>query len=438
MKRLYCVLCVLVISLFSGLVFGDDTQKNVTIKEVTASAKTADAAIKKALHMAVAQTRGIKVDTGDSQIAYDTAATGIGTADGTKQVDFDSISLVTEGSVIKTDVDGLVKTYEVIEQTQTDDLVTVKLKVWVYDFVPPLKNKKTTLAVMPIKPSKAQYHFGFLMPGSDIANQLSHKIETLLTQTNKFAILDRLNKKDFNAERDLLLSDDAPISEKSRLGQALGADYILTGTITDAVFTKQQTQLKAIGRETTEYRARFVLQFNVMVASSMQVLFVDIVDKTFTSEEIQILVEREKYKYEDTKRIGDRMMDIIAAEVANRVMDEIYPVKVAAVDTANSTVVINRGGDFFKPGALLNVTRTGTDIIDPDTNEILGNTTSDIAVISVQKTTPTFSYANVIQGQIADITQGQVCRRCKTARKQTGAIRKIDTTSGGGIKLPFD
>jgi hypothetical protein len=422
-----------------NLSFGRDANDaNVVVREIKAAGKTRQEAIKNGLYEAVSQVRGVKVDTANYGLDFQTSAAGINTSDTRKQIDFDSVSISTEGSVATTKARGLIKTYEVLKEEKAGDLVEVTLKVWVYNYQPPLLNKKIRLAIMPIKPLKEQYYFGFLMPGSDISNQLSSKLQMLLNQTNKFSVLDRLNREDFQNEKQILLSDNASIEEKAKLGEVLGAEYILTGTISDAILTQINKTLDATGYETAEYRARFVLECSLVVSASRQVILSDIIDVTFTSEEVEKLVERDKYKYEDMKRVGDRIISIIAGKATDKIMDNLFPIRVAAVDAEKQIVTIDQGSDRLSKKMLLEIYQEGQDVLDPVSNEKLGKSTVKVGTISVEDIMPKFSYGRLVDGKISEISKGQICKKKEMDFENIGRKGTVDTNSVGGVRLPFD
>jgi len=440
MKRISFFTIVLVLLLYSaGLSFGEDANDiNVVVREVKATGKTREDAIKKGLYEAVSQVRGVEVDTADYGLGFYTSAAGITTDDNRKEIDFDSVSLSTEGSVAKTAARGLVKSYEVLKEERIGDLVEVALKVWVYDYRPPLLSDKKKLAIMPIKPLKSQYFFGFLMPGEDVSKQLSQKLQILLSQTNKFAVLDRLNKKDYENEKEILLSEEASIEEKAKLGEVLGAEFILAGTISDAVLTKEKKLLEATGYETNEYRARFVFEFSVVVSASRQVVLSDIIDIAFKSEEVEKLVERDKYKYEDMKRVGDRIISIIAGKATDKIMDKMFPIRVAAIDADKQLVIVDQGGERLSRDAILEVYKEGQEVLDPMTNEKLGKVTEKIGTVLVESVMPNFSFGRLVEGQISEIFKGQICKKKEAVFENKGRKSLIDTKSDGGVRLPFD
>jgi len=223
------------------------TGKFVT-RQVTGHGMTRDEAVKDGLYRAVEQVRSVKVDTTTYRFNFRGAGAGV-TADasGGRRIDFDSVDVATRGTAYTTEIAGLVKGYEVLEEKRLDDnTYEVKLKVDVYDYGTADQTKRVKIALMPVKTTQTAYTFLNTAIGADMLSELfSQRLVIGLTQTNKFAVLDRESVSDFAREKDMLVSLDAPVREQARLIETLGGDYLLVGTITQASIERIDTYLAA-------------------------------------------------------------------------------------------------------------------------------------------------------------------------------------------------
>jgi hypothetical protein len=201
----------------------------VVIREVTGEGGTRDSAIRDGLYRAVEQVRGVKVDSGSYKFVFGGAGVGIGTEQPEeRRVEFDSVGVATRGTVYTTEIEGLVKTYEVIEESKTEEgMYQVKLKVTVYDSTrEPIQRIK--IALMPAKTLYDKYAFLNLgMPGETLSMLFGQRLGAGLMQTNKFAVLERESVIDFEIEKQILESQNASISELANLSSTVGADYLL-------------------------------------------------------------------------------------------------------------------------------------------------------------------------------------------------------------------
>jgi len=438
MKR--CAILLIIVMLFCGLAFSDT--RTTSVIEAKGQGVNREEAIKKALAEAVAKARGVKVGSADYDFGYRSASADIEKKEtGGKAVEFDAVSVQTGGSVLKTEVEGLVKTYEVLDEKKIDEgTYEVTLKVWVYDYEAPEKSDRLTLAVMPIKVLSQSYRFGTVdFDAVDISQKLSHKLSVGLTETNKFAVLDREYIEDFAHNRDILLSGDSSLEEQAGLGKVLGADYMLVGVIPDARVDIKQKYSAAVGRPVREYEADFVFDYRLIVAATRQVRLSDTVSISLDeTDEVKALVKEWEPDDLDFREMMDNLFARAANQAVETIIDRLYPIRIATVNT-DGQVIINQGGRRIARGMLLDVFTPGKEIIDVDTKESLGKTEVLIATIKIDKVTPKISYAMLIEGDISKISKGLICRLKKAGDKPLEGMKSsLGKTPSGGVKLPID
>jgi len=430
-----CVLFAITVVICS-LAYAEDA----TLKQVQGQGPTKDDAIKNGLFQAVAQAKGVKVGSGDYSFGYRSGSADINRTNTGKRVEFDAVSVQTEGTLQTTDIAGLVKTYEVIDEKKlADGTYQVTLKVWVYDHKLADKNARLRLAVMPLKAETQSYSFiNLTMPGDQLADKLAQKITTALTQTNKFAVLDRQNIQEYLHEQNVLFYS-APIEEQARIGQVLGADYMLVGTITEAGLRIKKSTKDAIANVNfKEYRADFAFDYRVIVASSRQVKFSDSVRLRLETNEVKQLVTKWEPTDLDYKELVDNLIAKAAAEVVNKLSDRLNPPRIASI-AADGNVIIDQGGDRLVTGTLLDVFKADKQITDADTKETIGSTEILVATIRIDKVAPAFAYCSVVSGDASKLAQGLVCRpKLLPAGEPEGMKSNIERTPQGGVKLPFD
>jgi len=433
MKTICGFLAITVV--FCSLTFAEDT----IVKEVQGQGPSKDDAIKNGLFQAVAQAKGIKVGSGDYSFGYRSASADINRTSTGKTVGFDAVSVQTSGTLQTTDIAGLVKTYEIIGEKKLDDgTYQVTLTVWVYNRVAD-KTSRTRFAVMPLRPEERLYSFiNLTVPGEQLADRLAQKITTAITQTNKFAVLDRQHIQEYLHEQGVLFLT-APIEEQARIGQVLGADYMLVGTITEANLRIKHSTNEAIAGVTfKEYRADFAFDYRVIVASSRQVKFSDSVRLRLETNEVKQLVTKWEPPDLDYKELVDNLVAKAAAEVVNKLSDRLYPPRIASIET-DGKIIIDQGGDRLVTGTLLDVFKADKQITDADTNEIIGSTEVLVATIRIDKVAPVLSYCSVVSGDASQLARGLICRtKSLPAGQPEGMKSNVERTPQGGVKLPSD
>ncbi len=411
------------------------------VRETKGQGINREKAIKRALAEAVAQVQGVQISSGDYEFGYSSASADIDYKkdDAGKKVAFDAVSVQTGGSVLSTEIEGLVKTYEVLNEKKIDDTTyEVTLKVWVYDYEGPDETSRLKLAIMPIKLSQRYQAGKFIEPGSDISHMLAQKLSVGLSETNKFAVLDREYILDFAHNRNILVSDDSSLEEKAKLGKVLGADYMIVGTISDIRLEIKQKTSSAIGHPIREYEADFVFDYRLIVGPTRRVRLADTVNLSLETEEVKKLVKEWEPEDLDFRELFDNLASKVANQVVETIIDRLYPIRIASIDK-NGQIIINQGGKRISKGLVLDVFTEGREIIDVDTKESLGKTEILIATIKIDKITPRISYAKLIKGNFSKISEGLICRP-KKIKEQTmeGFKSDIERTPKRSVKLPFD
>ena len=119
------------------------------------------------------------------------------------------------------------------------------------------------------------------------------------------------------------------------------------------------------------------------------------------------LIESARFRGQDTSAsregsaTGDgatltKITDRLAADIVARIVDVIYPAKVAA--KLGTQVTINRGeGAGVAVGQTWVVFGLGEEITDPDTGEKLGRNEAEVGKIRIARVTPKLSYGEATE-----------------------------------------
>jgi hypothetical protein len=440
MKKLYFILAVGFFAAANAFGIGlNKDPNNVSVQEVTGQGKNKDDAVKNGLYTAVSKARGVKVGSGRYEFGYAGASADVNNTSSGKKISFDAMSVEASGTTNTTEIGGLVKTYEILEEKKLDDgNIALKMKVWVYNLAPS-DSKRIKIAIMPFKVMADTYKFTDTeVPAEKLSIILSQKVAVAMVETNKFSILDREYVIDFIREQHLLLASDAPLSEQAKLTETLGADYLLVGNISDAKLERKDETLAAAGGQTIQkYTARFVFNYRLIAGTTKQIAFADVVEKYLEQEDIRALSHEWNPEKWDPAEIRDGIVSLVANDVVRKILDHLSPIRVASVE--GNQVIIDQGGSKIKEGMLLDVSSEGKELFDPDTKESIGKVEGFVAAIKVTKVSPNFSYCEVVNGDISKIAKGLVCRiRIVEKRNDTGAKPDVIKTKEGGVILPFD
>jgi hypothetical protein len=414
---------------------------NAIVKEVKGSGRNRDEAIKNALYRAVEQVRGVKVDSSRYEFGFKSSGVGVGDdGPGRRRIEFDSVNVGTNGTVYTTEIGGLIRSYNVIDEKQIDpDNYEVTLQVSVYDYAARGQTGRVKIALMPAKTQQSSYAFlNQTISGDTLSSLFSQRLVAGLTQTNKFAVLDRESIDDFVREKDMLFSFDAPLGEQAKLAETIGADYLLVGTITQAEILRIDRYLKAANYTTRKFKARFNFDYRLVDSATKQVVLASSAQKYLEDEQVRALADEQNPVEWDPAQVRDAFISIVANDVIAAIIDRVYPITVAAVQ-GDGQIILNQGGQRMKNGMLLDVFTLGKEILDNDTGESLGRIESQVATIEVQNVSHTMSTAKVVAGDVSKVSVGLTCRiRPEKRNLGVGAKPDIVRTKTGGVKLPFD
>jgi curli biogenesis system outer membrane secretion channel CsgG len=345
---------------------------------------TYNEAVNEALTEAISQNSGRSVETATElqRISHSTATESSSTA---------TIS-DTLAQQIKTATKGEVLSYTVLakEKDQTG-LWTVKLSVTLAKFQRSPQADRLRIAVAGFRPGKA---------GADFAQLVTAASKSALVQTRKFAVLDRDWEKESDVEEALLSNKPVPREERSRLGQRLGADFVLVGTITDLWVEDNN----APSARLLSIKAKSVVEFRLIDFATGQVKVAKVLNVGLNQAQMWAA---------DRSGQGTTRLVALAARIGNQlsevITDTAYPITIVAASPGQE-VILNQGGDRLKTGARFAVYELGEMLTDPQTGESLGKAEKMVGVIEITRSLPKMSYAKIVEQQ-SELQKNMILRK---------------------------
>jgi hypothetical protein len=247
---------------------------------------------------------------------------------------------------------------------------------------------------------------------------------TLIDQVNgsrKFEVVARrdalksiINEQEFGASGNV---DPATAAQAFKLA---GAQYLVLTTVTDFVMGKETIKFEGIGASSSREAVR--------MSCSIQIY-----DTTAGK-----LIESARFRGQDANMIRDasttedgatltKITDRLAADILNRIVDVLYPAKVAA--KLGTQITINRGdGAGVAVGQVWVVFGLGQEIIDPDTGEKLGRNEAETGRIRITRVTPKLSYGETTEDN--GITIGDIIRPQQSAEQTEASASAAVPESG--------
>jgi TolB-like protein len=344
---------------------------------------------------------------------------------------------VSSSGKIDFQTEGFVQSYEVLSKAiNASNLYEITALVTIKKYKNPgiSPHTRRKIAVLPFHVySKSQDGVYSQYALSQAFNQ---HLVTQLTQCRKFTVLDRDYVGAYLDEQKLIKSTHVHLREQIKLGQVLGTDYLLVGTIISSDILQKQFYNNIVGAKGFNYRAIFIADYRILVMATRQVKWANTIRMTLEDQDIKNILSDPTIE-----QIQQIMFESASKHLVQHALENIYPLQIVEIQS-DGLIILNQGGETIIPGDKFDVFKPGEKLIDPYTKESLGAAETWVATILIDRVNPKISYARLINGEYSLISKGHICRRCLpesvSHRNQTGRKTDIKITPGGGVILPGD
>lgn len=230
----------------------------------------------------------------------------------------------------------------------------------------------------------------------------SHLIDALVN-TRKFDVLEREELRALAQEMSFGESEYVDVNEVVKMGNMIGADYIVIPTISYLEVNQVEKNVPYIGGT----------QVSLEVKLGTAVRTVDVTTGKIIASNVNKLEKNERVRQGMTvastivEMIASVFKDSALAEAA-MIVDVAYPIRIMSV--SGDTVMLNRGRGAIISGEELKVYNIGAEMVDPDTKESLGNSEEYVGKIRVTDVDQKTSKAVIVE-KAGPIEVMSVCRR---------------------------
>jgi curli biogenesis system outer membrane secretion channel CsgG len=288
---------------------------------------------------------------------------------------------------------GIIKSYTVLESGTSpgSGRSFVKIKALIPSYKPSEQLKRMKLAVMPVVVTGSSQGRSEAM---DFAESVSASVEAYLTQTRKFAMIDRRFTEKSNRELAGVNSRNAPIEETVKVGVRVGADFIVLAAL-KSFSPQQQQQQRVTGRVVTRSVAPVGIDVRVIDIATGQIKFA----QTYNNPgRLPSSVSLSQYAAD------------IGADLGQVISTAIFPI--AVLSGTETEVTLNQGGDTVQVGRIYRLVTLGQNLVDPYTRESLGQEEREIARAEITSVTDRTATAKVVSGRVPQpIKSGGVLAR---------------------------
>ncbi len=363
---------------------------------------TREMAVSKALVSAIEQATGVTIDS--NQLSA-TMAASVAT-----DTSYDTSLVSTGMEAISRKAGGTIRSYRitsVIPAPEGGFVAQVAVEIEVFRANELGNESRRRIAVASFDGAGA------------LGARLRDSLLAYLTQTRRFAVVDRTNDQAYASEMALMASETAAPAERARAGQVIGADYVVTG------------RLRVVASRTTEQVIELTgerVQHTTAGAASADFQLIEIATR--------------QIKWAGGISLpSEGNPSLIAARIGEDIVQAIYPMRLVKFDDPQA-LVVNEGGMGLHQGQRLRAMLLGEALVDPYTHESLGQTEHEIGVIEISEVQPKVSYARLVSGRLPDASQEVVLRAAAQspppAPRRTAPRPAATTAPIGGVRLPFD
>lgn len=306
--------------------------------------------------------------------ATSTSVQGIG-AEATSTTFDQSMSFAADQQTVDKSIDGQIKSYDVLKENPGNGEFRVTLSVSISKFKLSAEASRQRIAMLPLRLREENGDF------QNAERDFSQTLVNQLTQSRKFAVLDRDYSDEQMSELGKLEEGNVPMDELAKLGNNLSADFLFVGTLEDVKFEDRPLLLKATN-ETVKLREQGIrMSYRLINAATGQVRFSD------TYDSLELLEQGSGSKADLGVQAGKA--------VAAKILSSFFPTKVEQRD--GRTLTLGQGGSTVGKGDRFELVAYGEEIVDSYTQEVLGRVEHKVGYVKVTEVQPTMARAIIVE-----------------------------------------
>ena len=284
---------------------------------------------------------------------------------------------------VSTITNGLIKNWKILSESLEGNNHLVKLSVNISKFKKSAQTNRLRLAIVPFRAADS---VKVNQTVSKFEGAITAQLENYLTQTRRFALIDRSFLAEQTKELNLIAAGSTTsmsVDEIVKLGNRLGTDYLIVGRIEKANSAVSEKKSKVSDTVKKYLTSRARLTIRLIDVATTQIKFADTYEKTSGTS-------------------IEKLADKLAIEIGQIVLSSVYPIRI--VNASSSQVVLGQGGKTLKSGDFFKVYQLGKKLIDPYTKESLGREEIEVAVIQINNVKSKTSDAKILES-ILDLSE---------------------------------
>jgi curli biogenesis system outer membrane secretion channel CsgG len=341
-------------------------------------------AVGEALKLAILQVNGASISVSTLSVKY-----GL---DVTLGQDSASLRANAFAEAVSQRSGGVVQNFHVVDIVEPSDKsprFKADIEANIAKFSAPESMKKVKLVVGSLTFDSPMIAMGDKsMSAAEVSDALHQRIVAALTNTGRFAVLDRDPDPAVQRELDLIASGQAPSAETAKLGQAASADLVWSARVASFAYDRHARKLQTSDRELVSYSGGWTLTEKLVNVATRQVSLSQSLSGEAPATEPTTL----GMGVDSNKMLADMSTDLVGQVVAS-VIQQTFPISVVARD--GTSVVLSQGGQAMHEGSRYAVVLLGQELKDPQTGQSLGRSDSPCCDVLIDRVTPNLAYGHL-------------------------------------------
>jgi curli biogenesis system outer membrane secretion channel CsgG len=273
---------------------------------------------------------------------------------------------------IATKTKGAIKEYRIVNKAKEGNVWTVTVEAAIAKYAAGPQVNRLRMAVVPFRlKNNAQAAF---------RDRFVQDLTTQLTQSRKFAMLDRQFGAERQRELDMLTTGSTPPGEMARLGNTLGTDYLIVGVIEDASQAVRTFTMQSANKTFTQTTANVRLSYRIIDAATGQIKHADGFARSVEEGSVEAL--------------GRSAAD----EISRQILETIFPLMVESV--SSDVLYVGQGGKSLRLGERFRIVRYGKEIKDSYTKESLGREETDVGIAEIIDVQAKLAKAKIVKQSV--------------------------------------
>ena len=322
-------------------------------------------AIKDGLLQAISQVNGIQMSSESSTMmkSFETVSDG--------NENFASASSFQEK--IKQSTKGVVQSWNIISVSKTGSGEMIKANLEVKVSKLQLSDQLKRMRIVISDPEIGR-NVKNVSKAKRFNTTFSSNLNKMLTNSNRFAILDRKNTQAISKELKMIASGNFRVEEVAKLGNKVAADYLLISSLND--IGSKKIYKKLMGEKISITNSNASISVSIVDIATSQIVFSDDFDLSQSGGNLKSLAK------------------LISNRLSRKVTDTFYPAKVIGLNGEN--IIVDQGKSFFNKKTKYKLLKLGGKVIDQTTGKFSARVENEVGDLNFISGSPKQSKLKIV------------------------------------------